>query len=334
MDSELSELDDWVGTLEELQLGLERKCPPTSSNRLSSNVSPTSSSKALSYSGPHLLSRSQVAPPSSWRVAQVSDSPPLLPPRRDVPTSQQITPPPPPPPPPLPLEEDEEDEEGGRSASTLTQSIRASFNPLSCKEATAENDLNCLLRQLEEVENTMKQLELDDGGFTKRYSLASSSTTDPNTGCNPSPAPDTPEQSISSPALPPPLPPLSSNGLGTIYSSAFSSGHNDGTTDNQHSGDRVTLRPTLPSRGLSGRPPSPLSTDYELADDALVGDASKFTHVVPHDAGLSEEPQSTSLIYLSLVSIGICIDRKLSWNSIFPVKIGCVELYTGMRQWF
>ncbi len=34
-------------------------------------------------------------------------------------------------------------------------------------EATAENDLNCLLRQLEEVENTMRELEQDDGGFTR-----------------------------------------------------------------------------------------------------------------------------------------------------------------------
>ncbi len=42
--------------------------------------------------------------------------------------------------------------------------IRVLFSFL---EATAENDLNCLLRQLEEVENTMRELEQDDGGFTR-----------------------------------------------------------------------------------------------------------------------------------------------------------------------
>ncbi|KAM3178590.1 hypothetical protein ACTXT7_002217 [Hymenolepis weldensis] len=179
--------------------------------------------------------------------------------------------------------------------------------------ATAENDLNCLLRQLEEVENTMKQLELDDGGFTRRYSLASSSTTDPNTGCNPSPAPDAPEQSVSSPTLPPPLPPLSTNGYGNGYI-GYSNGHiNESTTaDNQYSVDRVTLRPALPPRNLSTsiRPPSPPSTDYELAEEALMTTGPSFSHVVPHDAGLSGEAQSVTknpkLMHRELKSKSIC----------------------------
>ncbi|VUZ56161.1 unnamed protein product [Hymenolepis diminuta] len=301
MDSELTELDDWVGTLEELQLGLERKCPPiSSSNHLSSNsISPSPSSKASSYSGPHRLSCTPVTRSSSpWKVAQILDSPPppALPPRRDNPiSSSKQRPPPPSPPPPV---FGDEDDERRKSASTLTQSIRASFNSLSCKEATAENDLNCLLRQLEEVENTMKQLELDDGGFTRRYSLASSSTTDPNTGCNPSPAPDAPEQSVSSPTLPPPLPPLSTNGYGNGNGYiGYSNGQiNESTTaDNQYSVDRVTQRPALPPRNLStsARPPSPPSTDYELAEEALMTTGPSFSHVVPHDAGLSGEAQST-----------------------------------------
>lgn len=143
----------------------------------------------------------------------------------------------------------------------------------------------------------------------QRYSLASSSTTDPNTGCNPSPAPDTPEQSTSSPTLPPPLPPLSSNGLGTNYIGAFSSGHNNGMADNQHSGEGVTLRPILSSRGLAGRPPSPSSTDYELADDALVGDAAQFSHVVPRDTDFSGEPQSVSNLSSLMVRMPIICGR-------------------------
>ncbi|VDL90073.1 unnamed protein product [Schistocephalus solidus] len=81
-------------------------------------------------------------------------------------------------------------------------------------EATAENDLNCLLRQLQEVEQTMKQLEQDDGDFTRwaiiawwmlvpalgvflslqRYSLASSSTNDRDTDCHSSPGPEAHDQ--------------------------------------------------------------------------------------------------------------------------------------------
>lgn len=274
MDSELSELDDWVGTLEELQLGLENKCPPTSSNHLSSNsISPSPSSKASPYSGPHHISRTPVTPSSSpWRAAQMLDSPPppALPPRRDFPimSSKQVTSTPPPP----PTLFENEDNEGRKRASTLTQSIRASFNNLSCKEETAENDLNCLLRQLEEVENTMKQLELDDGDFTRRYSLASSSTTDPNTGCNPSPAPDAPEQSISSPTLPPPLPPLPSNGYGNGTGLiGYSNGYTNRPTkeDSQHPIDRIALRPALLPQNLptSARTSSP--SDYELAEEAM-----------------------------------------------------------------
>ncbi|VDO04336.1 unnamed protein product [Rodentolepis nana] len=456
-----------------IKLGLEKKCPPTSSsNHLSSNsISPSPSSKASPYSGSHPISRTPVTPSSSpWRVAQMLDSPPppALPPRRDFPTmsSKQVTSTPPPPPPP-PLFENELND-GRKRASTLTQSIRASFNTLSCKgkcrkfafigtkkhtkvavtsslhdkfdpttdnacpsdcrfdvaetisKETAENDLNCLLRQLEEVENTMKQLELDDGDFTRskrarirdallarlirdrrelrqrlqtlaetaqsiivsfsqengdlkpsmiefekalttflsdldtssgieldtqnhdsetestdtdmedselghkagratrgeklaesartldaqlreyvsaRYSLASSSTTDPNTGCNPSPAPDAPEQSVSSPILPPPLPPLPSNGYGNGNGyMGYSNGYTNRptTADNQYSVDRVTLRPALLPQNLptSARPSSP--SDYELAEEALLPTEPKFTHVVPHDAGLSGDTRSVS----------------------------------------
>ncbi|CAH8575430.1 unnamed protein product [Heterobilharzia americana] len=42
-------------------------------------------------------------------------------------------------------------------------------------EATAENDLSSLLRELEVVEEKMKELEQENNQFTRRYSLASSS---------------------------------------------------------------------------------------------------------------------------------------------------------------
>ncbi|KAL5112690.1 Abnormal cell migration protein 10 [Taenia crassiceps] len=295
MDSELTELDDWVGTLEELQLqfqnanatltcgttewGLERKCPPTPSNRLPSS---SSSSNKSSYSGPHHLARSPPDPSSPWRVAQVFDSPPsLLRPFSTSPSPSPLS---------IPVEDphcvkkkEREDQDGSTSiANTLTQSIRASFNPLSCREATAENDLNCLLRQLEEVENTMKQLEQDDGGFTRRYSLASSSTTDPNTGCNPSPAPDAPEQ-----VTPLPLFPFATNGHGHINNAE------------QPSSEAVLSRSELVPPSLPQRSPSPPDTDYELADEASVAvflapavdTNAKFTHMVPHDGGLIGEAQ-------------------------------------------
>ncbi|CDS40331.1 Ras associated and pleckstrin y [Echinococcus multilocularis] len=264
MDSELTELDDWVGTLEELQLGLERKCPPTPSNRL-----PSSSSSKFSYSDPRHLARSPPNPPSSWRVAQILDSPPGLPPQHDAPS-----------PPSLAVPAEEGQDASASTANTLTQSIRASFNPLSCREATAENDLNCLLRQLEEVESTMKQLEQDDGGFTRRYSLASSSTTDPNTGCNPSPAPDAPEQ-----VIPPPLFPLTTNG------------HGHTNNAEQRSAETAVRRPALVPRSLPLRSPSPSNTDYELADEASVAflltpsivTSTKITHMGPHDGDLIDE---------------------------------------------
>ncbi|KAH9285777.1 Abnormal cell migration protein 10 [Echinococcus granulosus] len=269
MDSELTELDDWVGTLEELQLGLERKCPSTPSNRL-----PPSSSSEFSYSDPRHLARSPPHPPSSWQVAQILDSPSGLPPQHDAHLST------PPSPPSLAVPAEEGQDASASIANTLTQSIRASFNPLSCREATAENDLNCLLRQLEEVESTMKQLEQDDGGFTRRYSLASSSTTDPNTGCNPSPAPDAPEQ-----VTPPPLFPLATNG------------HGHTNNAEQRSAETAVRRPALVPRSLPLRSPSPSNTDYELADEASVAfllapsivTSTKITHMGPHDGDLIDE---------------------------------------------
>ncbi|EUB64951.1 Abnormal cell migration protein [Echinococcus granulosus] len=314
--------------------GLERKCPSTPSNRL-----PPSSSSEFSYSDPRHLARSPPHPPSSWQVAQILDSPSGLPPQHDAHLST------PPSPPSLAVPAEEGQDASASIANTLTQSIRASFNPLSCRallsapinhsvdrpihhhrtrvrglalcdspvssqsswtglpavwrlvdgarhraemsrplliaaEATAENDLNCLLRQLEEVESTMKQLEQDDGGFTRRYSLASSSTTDPNTGCNPSPAPDAPEQ-----VTPPPLFPLATNG------------HGHTNNAEQRSAETAVRRPALVPRSLPLRSPSPSNTDYELADEASVAfllapsivTSTKITHMGPHDGDLIDE---------------------------------------------
>ncbi|VDM34949.1 unnamed protein product, partial [Hydatigera taeniaeformis] len=255
--------------------GLERKCPPTPSNRLPSSSS--SSSAKSSFSDSRHLSRTPPDQSSPWRVVQTSDSQPGLPRA-------------PPPPPSVPVEDsnylekrDGEDQDGSTSAAnTLTQSIRASFNPLSCREATAENDLNSLLRQLEEVENTMKQLEQDDGGFTRRYSLASSSTTDPNTGCNPSPAPDAPEQVTTSSPLP-----LATNGHSHIINA------------DQLNAERVARKPMPIPPSVPLRPPSPSNTDYELADDTSVAAllapsvaiCTKPTNMVLHDDDLVDEAQ-------------------------------------------
>ncbi|KAM3178589.1 hypothetical protein ACTXT7_002216 [Hymenolepis weldensis] len=144
-------------TIKNLLKGLERKCPPiSSSNHLSSNsISPSPSSKASSYSGPHRLSCTPVTrSPSPWKLAQIPDSPPppALPPRRDNPISSSKQPPPTPSPPP-PVFGDKDDERR-KSASTLTQSIKASFNSLSCKDGR-----NCsVLRTLQEPFNSFKSI--------------------------------------------------------------------------------------------------------------------------------------------------------------------------------
>lgn len=112
--------------------GLERKCPPTPSNRLPSSSSSPSSTTKSSHLGPHHFARSPPDPSSPWRVAQVLDSPPGLPPHLSTPPS--------PPTLSIPAEDlhcagnrEREDQDGSAStANTLTQSIRASFNPLSC----------------------------------------------------------------------------------------------------------------------------------------------------------------------------------------------------------
>uniref|UniRef100_A0A5K3FUY8 PH domain-containing protein n=1 Tax=Mesocestoides corti TaxID=53468 RepID=A0A5K3FUY8_MESCO len=299
MDSELTELDDWVGTLEELQLGLERKCPSAATAAAAVTTSNRLKPKS-SYSGPHHLTRATPASsPSPWRVAQILDSPtpPPLPPGRGA----RLSPPGPPQSPPERPPRSRCDESPRHASeacqtNSFTQSIRASFNPLSCQEATAENDLNCLLRHLEEVENTMRQLEQDDGGFTRRYSLASSSTTDPNTGCNPSPAPDTPEQLHVAPEPPPP--PAERNGDTAVGGEVSS---------DQQGTLQLSTKPALPPRRFYRRTPSPQNTDYELTDEVStaaflsstpdlngslnpsVASASPSpapARVVPHDGGL------------------------------------------------
>ncbi|KAL7062339.1 hypothetical protein AAHC03_01653 [Spirometra sp. Aus1] len=189
MESDLAELDDWVGTLAELQLGLERKC--SAGSRLATRP-------YLGEKGPPESLIMKRKPSLPARFQSDPSIPPALPPRRQF-TLHDL------PPPKSPFSSTENGRSGAtysvgmsspppQPVSTLSHSIRASFNPLSCREATAENDLNCLLRQLQEVEQTMKQLEQDDGDFTRRYSLASSSTNDRDTDCHSSPCPEAHDQ--------------------------------------------------------------------------------------------------------------------------------------------
>ncbi|CAL8095175.1 unnamed protein product [Calicophoron daubneyi] len=188
MDVDLSELDDWLGTLEELQLGLEMSSSVTSGipnpqdqsrgqsvpPQASSHLNRTFENEPPSPRNPPVLSPSSHVNLTATCSSSPTDSCSILPSPNASPSKSVVTSPvrltsnprlgdqlfrPPHQKIPEMLSQQNGD-------SVLTSTLRSN------KEATAERDLSSLLRELEVVEERMKELE-QENNFTRRYSLAS-----------------------------------------------------------------------------------------------------------------------------------------------------------------
>ncbi|CAH8569569.1 unnamed protein product [Schistosoma margrebowiei] len=213
MDVDLSELDDWLGTLEELQLGLEKatnpnhgnfnptKTPERSSTHahvnqifLSQPPSPSLPTSSITTSQSHLHSPSTAywpgnsfspsSPNHSLHASQKTNYPlssssvndnsnnfntnnllsyATKPPASNCSSTRLLN------------------GSNGKTQLPVHKQIstkssnHVSFNLHNSQEATAEHDLSSLLRELEVVEEKMKELEQENNQFTRRYSLASSS---------------------------------------------------------------------------------------------------------------------------------------------------------------
>ncbi|CAH8566091.1 unnamed protein product [Schistosoma guineensis] len=208
MDVDLSELDDWLGTLEELQLGLEKATnpnpgnfnPPKTTDRSSTHAhvnqiflnqppSPSLPTSSITTSQSHLHSPST----AYWPGNSFSPSSP----NHSLHASQKTN---------YPLSSSSvSDNSNNFNANNLlsyatkppasncsstrllngsngkTQlpvhkqistksSNHVSFNLHNSQEATAEHDLSSLLRELEVVEEKMKELEQENNQFTRNSS--------------------------------------------------------------------------------------------------------------------------------------------------------------------
>ncbi|CAH8541591.1 unnamed protein product [Dicrocoelium dendriticum] len=183
MDSEvdLSELDDWLGTLEELQLGLDKnKTTWTSERSANTNSTIKQPSNPFSNVNQTFLGEPQsprhCGPPPTWGfdmhldpMVMRSKSPvrlpltnPLTNEQRQALQSSKIV--------PQPI--------NPKLLTNGREQLGCSLSGRHIKEAAVERDLSCLLRDLELVEQRMKELEQSGNTFTRRYSLASSPSSD------------------------------------------------------------------------------------------------------------------------------------------------------------
>ncbi|KER20883.1 hypothetical protein T265_10655 [Opisthorchis viverrini] len=181
-DVDLTELDDWLGTLEELQLGLEKDRASSQTLNTSFSSTPNASQQTnrpsyvnRTFQNDQKSPRRAIPPvressvPLSYSTRETSSLAEARSPVRKLSFANDRT---------VSVQ---------LSQARLSGSGEVPLNGRACvhnalfgkgfKEATAERDLSSLLRDLEVVEERMKELEQENNVFTRRYSLASSPTT-------------------------------------------------------------------------------------------------------------------------------------------------------------